>query len=405
MAKLFTQQAIAEKYAELARKRQMHRDLQSEKDKHWQWAKEYKRLATPADFEEHSLEYDVEGAWKKMRAAHTDECWKFFQHHQNMYRAHLERTCAPANVQQEAVDQVTSLLSRHPQLYDASALEEQCARAKAWAQLVVRQGFEVKAEQLRVKQEKDKCRQRTLESAQAEYEAIEARSFVVALQLEAAGLKRLTTEDKQRGKQARYVDHSSALGSLLVEREDMQQACGIKDMPNSGKNPGVLLARTLTTSRQSSLTSRSGRSKFENECEVHFSNQPKVSEVESFGGFEGFRACQEYWEIKDRQQQCPPERTAPAEAKVVVEVATENVTTATRERHRGQKTAKATRASEIQVDQWWQQAQAETPLLLAQRHRNRHGCLLSVTGQEGQLVDAGQEATAEKGAHRQCQRR
>ena len=164
----------------------------------------------------------------------------------------------------------------------------------------------MKAEQLRVKQEKEKCRQRTLESAQAEYEAMEARSFVVALQLEAAGLKRLTTEDKQRGKQARYVDHSSALGSLLVEREDMQQACGIKDMPNSGKNPGVLLAKALRISRQSSLTSRSGRSKFENECEVHFSNQPKVSEVESFGGFEGFRASQEYREIKDRQQQFPP---------------------------------------------------------------------------------------------------
>ena len=109
--------------------------------------------------------------------------------------------------------QVTSLLSRHPQLYDASALEEQCARVKAWAQLVVRQSFVVKAEPLRVKQEKEKCRQITLESAQVEYEAMDARSFVVA-----AGLKRLTTEDKQRGKPAQYVDQSSALGSLLVER-------------------------------------------------------------------------------------------------------------------------------------------------------------------------------------------
>ena len=104
--------------------------------------------------------------------------------------------------------QWTRLLSRHPQLYDASALEEQCARVEACAQLVVRQGFVVKAEQLRVKQEKEKCRQRTLESAQTEFEAMDARSFVVALQLDAAGLKRLTTEDKHRG----------ALGSLLVER-------------------------------------------------------------------------------------------------------------------------------------------------------------------------------------------
>ena len=234
----------------------MHRDLQSEKDNHRQWAKEYKLVGTPADFEEPSLEYDVEGAWKKMRAAHADECWKFVQHHQNMYRAHPERTCAPAYIQQEAADQVTSSLSRHPQLHDASALEERCARVEAWAQLVIRQGFEVEAGQLRVKQEKEKCRQR----AQSEYEATDARSFVVALQLEAAGLKRLTTEDKQRWKPARYVDHSSALWSLLVEREDMQQAYGIKVRPHSGKNPGVVRAKTLRTSRQSSLTSRSGRS-------------------------------------------------------------------------------------------------------------------------------------------------
>ena len=87
---------------------------------------------------------------------------------------------------------------------------------------------------------------------------MDARSFVVALQLEAAGLKRLTTEDKQRGKPARYVDQSSALGSLLVERGDTQQAYGTKVRPNSSKNPGVLRAKTLKTSRHSSLTSRSG---------------------------------------------------------------------------------------------------------------------------------------------------
>ena len=156
-------------------------NFQSEKDKHWKKTKEYKLVATPADFEEPPLEYVVEGAWKKTRAAHADECWKFIQHHQNMYRAHLERACAPAYVQQEAVDQVTSLLSRHPQIYDGSALKEQCARVKAWAQLVVRQGFVVKVEQLRAKQEKEKCRQRTLESAQAEYEAIDASCSAAAL--------------------------------------------------------------------------------------------------------------------------------------------------------------------------------------------------------------------------------
>ena len=87
MDKLFTQ-AIAEKYAELLQKRQVHRDLQSEKDRNWQWAKEYKLLATPADFEEPSLEYDVECAWKKMRAAHADECWRSF----DITKACTERT-------------------------------------------------------------------------------------------------------------------------------------------------------------------------------------------------------------------------------------------------------------------------------------------------------------------------
>ena len=84
-----------------------------------------------------------------MRAAHADEGWNLF----NTIKTCTERTSRElAYVQQEAVDQVTSLLSRH-QLYDASVLEEHYARVKAWAQLVVRQGFVVKAEQLQAKQD------------------------------------------------------------------------------------------------------------------------------------------------------------------------------------------------------------------------------------------------------------
>ena len=162
---IFTEHAIAEKYAELSRKRQMHRDLQSEKGKHRQRAKEYKLVATLGDFEELSFEYDAERAWKKLRAAHAEECWRFTQHYESVYGAHLEKACAPSYVQQQAVDQVTSLLTRHVQLFDTSALEEQCARVKAWAKLIIRQGSVPKAEQLRTKQEKEKYRQRALESA------------------------------------------------------------------------------------------------------------------------------------------------------------------------------------------------------------------------------------------------
>ena len=314
------------------------------KDKHWQWAKEYKLAATPAAFEEQSVDYDVEGAWKELRAAHADECWKFIQHQQNMHRAHLERICAPAYVQQEAVDQVTSLLSRHPQLYDASALEEQCARVKAWAQLVVRQSFVVKAEQLRVKQEKGKCRQRTLESAQAEYEAMDARSFVVALQLEAAGLKRLTKEDKQRGKPARYVDQSSASGSLLVEREDMQQAYGIEARPNSGKNPGVLRAKTLRTSRQSFLTSKSGRSNAR--TSVRSTSRASQRSARSQASKASKASGRGRSTVGSRRGSSNVhQRTAQAKAKVVVEAATKDVTTATRARLQGQKNGKGHKSS------------------------------------------------------------
>ena len=261
MDKLFAQQEIAETYAELSRKRQMHRELQSEKDKHWQWAKEYKLVATPADFEEQSVDYDVEGAWKKLRAAHADECWKFIQNHQNMYRAHLERICAPAYSSTRGSGPGDFVAFQTP-----TALRCFCAGGTvrssqslgtAGRQAEFRCESRTASSQTR---DKEKCRQRTLESAQAEHEAMDARSFVVALQLEAAGLKRLTTEDKQRGKPAWYVDQSSALGSLLVEREDMQQAYGLKVRPNSGKNAGILRAKTLRTSRQSSLTSKSGRS-------------------------------------------------------------------------------------------------------------------------------------------------
>ena len=67
--------AIAEKYAELSQKRKMHRDLQSEKNKHRQRAKEYKLVATLADFEEPSLKYDVEerGRNWKQRALRSVE--------------------------------------------------------------------------------------------------------------------------------------------------------------------------------------------------------------------------------------------------------------------------------------------------------------------------------------------
>ena len=55
---------------------------------------------------------------------------------------------------------------------------------------------------------------------------------------------------------------------------------------------------------------------------------------------------------------------ARVKAKVAVEATAKAVAEMTEAKHRGQKTAKATRAAEIQVDMWWKQAQTETSFLL-----------------------------------------
>ena len=57
---------------------------------------------------------------------------------------------------------------------------------------------------------------------------------------------------------------------------------------------------------------------------------------------------------------------ARVKAKVAVEATAEAVAEMTEAKHQDQKTAKATRAAEIQVDMWWQQTQTETSFLLDQ---------------------------------------
>ena len=160
----------------------------------------------------------------------------------------------------------------------------------------------------------------------------------------------------------------------------MQQACGTKVRPNSGKNPGVLRAKTRRTSRQSSLASRPGRSNSRaSEKSTSRASQRSTRSKASVASKSSRRARSAGSSKREAAAMSPirlllsQTGTALAKAKVVVEAAAEDVTTATRARHRGQKTAKATRAAEIHVDQWRQQTQTETPFLLAQRHRNRHG--------------------------------
>ena len=178
----------------------------------------------------------------------------------------------------------------------------------------------------------------------------------------------------------------------------MQQAYGIKVRPN-----GVIRAKTLRTSRQSSLTSKSGRFQFENECEVHFSSQPKVSEVASFGGFKGFRARQEYRGLKEKQQQC-----------------------STKEPHRQRQRSWSRQQQRTRQQLQWQgsrvkkrqrpQEQPKSKLTIGgNRHRPRRrsfwlsdteidmGAFIALQAKRVSWVDAGQEATVESCAHRQCQ--
>ena len=298
----------------------------------------------------------------------------------------LEKACASSYVQQQAVDQVTSLLTRLVQLYDASALEEQCARVKTWAKLIVRQGFVAKVEQLRTKQEKERCHQGALESAQAGHEAMDARSFVVALQLEAAGLKRLTAEDKQRGKPVLGVGVA-----FVARRRTCSKPHDSKVRPNSGKIPGVLRAQTLRTSRHNSLTSKSVRSG----SRMSLKSTSRTSQ----------RSAKSKASVNSRASGRAKSAggTARVKAKVVSRQQQRLVAVATVGKTPGSKKSKATRAAEIQVDQWRKQAQAQTSLLLAQRHRHRYGCLLSDTGKRVRWSTLARQSTAESCAL--CQRR
>ena len=157
----------------------------------------------------------------------------------------------------------------------------------------------------------------------------------------------------------------------------------MKVRPHSVKNLGVLRAETVRTSRQSSLTPRSGRS------------NSRTREVESFGGFTGFRVCQEYREFQEGRQQCLPkephwqrQRSWSRQQQRTRQQQGQDTGVKNRHRPQGQPKSKLTSGGN--------------------RHRpRRRSFWLSDTEiePEAQLVDAGQEATAESCAHRQCQRR
>ena len=187
---------------------------------------------------------------------------------------------------------------------------------------------------------------------------MDARSFVVPLQLEAAGLKRITTEDKQRGKPAQYVDQSSALGSLLVEREDMQQAYGIK----------VLRAKTLRTSRQSSLKSRSERSKSRTSVKSasrtsQRSAKSKASVTSKTSGRAKSAGSSRRGSSNVSQKTTSfTSRDRTGKGKGRGRGSSRGRDNSNKGKTRGQKNGtKATRGAEIQIDQWRQQTQAETP--------------------------------------------
>ena len=131
----------------------------------------------------------------------------------------------------------------------------------------------------------------------------------------------------------------------------MQQAHGMKVRPNSGKNPGVLRAKTMRTSRHSSSTSRSGRSNSRTSVKSASRTSRRSAKSKASVTSKTSGRARSAGSSRRGSSNVPkrlllsPAGTAQAKAKVVVEAAAEDVTTATRARPWGQKKGKGHKGS------------------------------------------------------------
>ena len=267
VAKLFSQKTLEKKYEELERSHNMHRDFKTEADKAWQFANDYTSIATPSELELANMDsdamtdgrYDINKAWQQMRQRHALECWKFVQQHQKRYLQHLEKTTSRQHFHQEASDSVTSFMLSLPAFYTEADRARIVGKIQAWTDLFSRHTLGAYSSRHRAQEEKATNRQKQLDDAQARYEAMDPRTFQVALALEAQNVKRKQDHKGHNMKPGPKVTvhQQSALGSVLAKNPDLADEYNLQVKANRGARGSLGQQERRTTSQQS----RSGRSR------------------------------------------------------------------------------------------------------------------------------------------------
>ena len=153
--------------------------------KSWQFAKEYQLVAEPSEREQNSDSmnmgsYDVHEAWRRLRASHVEECLECVQFHHGPYFQHLQSVCTPLAVELEVADLVTRSLSRHENLNDHATAEDQRLRACQWMRSVINQYLVAEGEELKARRDEEVQRQEEVDNVLAVFQAMDARSFVLA---------------------------------------------------------------------------------------------------------------------------------------------------------------------------------------------------------------------------------
>ena len=267
--RLFHQRNLKSKYDSIDAAGSVHHDFAVEGDREWQFAKEYKAVATPSELERSSAEqgdapmraYDLEHAWRSMRQRHAKECWMFVKQHQSQFLQHLEHTTTQQYFKQEAIAKIAEYTEQLKGYYSSDVVKRLTDKALVWTELKTRSSMGFWSEKTASMKAKQQKRQQELDKAQASYESMDARALFAALTLEAQGVKKQQDgSDKHKRGKPITVHKNSALGSILNQFEPIAKMYNIQIKDNRGSRGRVHTddrARTSrSTSRVASNTSR-----------------------------------------------------------------------------------------------------------------------------------------------------
>ena len=259
--RLFHQRNLKSKYDGIEAAGSVHHDFAVEGDREWQFAKEYKAVATPSSLETSNAQhddapmraYDLEQAWRTMRQKHAKECWVFVKQHQAQFLQHLEHTTSQSYFKQEAAAKITEYTDQLRGHYSSDATKRLIERALIWTELKTRSSMGFWSEKAASSKAKEQKRKQELDKAQASYESMDARALFAALTLEAQGVKKQQDgSDRQKRGKPITVHKNSALGSILNQFEPIAKMYNIQVKDNRGSRGRVRAADRAHTSRSTS---------------------------------------------------------------------------------------------------------------------------------------------------------